>query len=386
MKILFAIPGFGALFGGPTNQVFHILNLLSEMQYELALITCDYKLDNFYIPRLNKKIKLEVLKNKFGSYRYLPDLREALNIYKDYDIIHLHSYWSYMNIVCHRFCLENRLPYILSAYYTTPIILRNYLTKSVFNMFWGNKIINDADYIIALSSDEEILYNKRGIDKKKIARIPVAVQTVSHIGKENIFRETLGLKQREKLILFLSRINKKKGLDWFIPVFSKVKDRVPGTKLAIVGSDDGYLACVKKVVEKLCLKKDVFLLGPVFGDEKWDIYSSADIFVLPSISDAVPAAALEASIAGLPLIITRTCGIPEVTTYNAGFEIDYGDSNALGNALIALLKDDTLRKKCGENAKRMVLDNFTWDKVIKMYEEIYEKAFVSKYLNRGNGY
>lgn len=376
IKILHVMSKFGASSGGPTNQVCHLSKLLSKNGYEVSILTTDYNIDDFYIKKLEGVADIKVAHSMLGRYMYCPELTKILDNYLDYDVFQLWGLRGYLNMVAYKFCKTRGIPYIIKTSDTLPVILRSHVKKKVFDLVVGNRMLKEAASLIAITQDEINQYLRKGVDINKIRLIPPSVHEVQ-TGSDFIkgrFRNEIGISQSDKVILFLGRVHKKKGIDWLLSVFEKNKRKWSNVKLVIVGPDDGFMKPLKALVLKKSLHEQVIFVGPIYGESKMSVYFDADIFVLPSMRDAVPGACLEAGMAGLPLVVTETCGIPEVTRYRAGFEVVYRNSQSLERALQMLLFNKELRCKMGDNAKRMVTANFTYERLLPKYEELYREA------------
>ena len=120
------------------------------------------------------------------------------------------------------------------------------------------------------------------------------------------------------------------------------------------------------------IRKNVVFTGFISEEEKWACYSLASLFILPSISEGLPTVLLEAASFGLPIIATNTNGIPDIVIHGkTGFLVDKWDYNQCVNFARYILTNEDLAKKIGENARKHVENNFSWDIITKKYEEIY---------------
>ena len=108
-------------------------------------------------------------------------------------------------------------------------------------------------------------------------------------------------------MLFLGRINWKKGLDRLIPAMA----HVPGTDLLIAGNDEeNYTPTLQALAERCGVAERVRFLGPVHGRDKWRLMATADVFALPSYSENFGIAALEAMACGVPVVVTPRWASP----------------------------------------------------------------------------
>ncbi len=120
-------------------------------------------------------------------------------------------------------------------------------------------------------------------------------------------------------------------------------------------------------------------LGNIKENALPDIYSNADVFVLPSIQEGQGIVLLEAQACGKPVVAFDIGGINEaVCNGETGLLVKRGDIDALADALTALLSDRSLRNRLGINGRKFVSENFTWDKCAAGMLNVYREALNSK--------
>ncbi|GAJ22860.1 unnamed protein product, partial [marine sediment metagenome] len=170
-----------------------------------------------------------------------------------------------------------------------------------------------------------------------------------------------GLGDDQRIILFLGRIHKIKGLDLLAKAFADLPKPLDNIKLVIVGPDDGYLSSLKKLVTDLGINDKVLFTGPLYGQEKLKAYVDADVYVLPSFYEIFGITVLEALACGTPVIVTNRCGIADAINGQAGLVVPY-DKEQLQHALLHLLGDDKMRSQFSEKGKSLVREKFNWEK------------------------
>ena len=173
--------------------------------------------------------------------------------------------------------------------------------------------------------------------------------------------------------MFLAALNPYKGPDVLLKAMPKIIKKVPDAKLVLVGSgrERGTLGMLSK---KLGIDEYVKFAGFVKEHLKPLYYKSADVFVLPSFTEAFPIVLLEASASGLPMVVsdleTFKCIIEE--GYN-GIVTKRGDEKNLADAVIYLLENKNIKERMGKNARNKVED-YSWARVAEETEKkVYEK-------------
>jgi glycosyltransferase involved in cell wall biosynthesis len=176
------------------------------------------------------------------------------------------------------------------------------------------------------------------------------------------------------LLLYLGRIHPKKGLVPLIEAWQDLAQRRNVTQrwvLAIAGWDDGgHLQALEAAIRAHSLERDILLPGPLYGEAKETALRHARAFILPSLSEGLPIAVLEAWSYGRPVFMTRACGLPEGFQNGAAFEIS-ADPCALADALADGLEDDRALSAAGARARELAARKFAWSRVAADMAEVY---------------
>ena len=190
-------------------------------------------------------------------------------------------------------------------------------------------------------------------------------------------RRELGLAAEARVVGLVARLDHwGKGHREFFAALAALPEGYPVEALIIGGGRRE--AEMRRLAAELGLAGRVHFLGP--RDDVPDLLSALDIFVLPSHSEGVSLALLEAMAAGLPVIATRVGGLPEVVTDGEnGLLIPPQDPEALATALERLLADPDLAQKLGENARKHVEANFSLERLGREINEIYGEFIEKKF-------
>ncbi len=191
-------------------------------------------------------------------------------------------------------------------------------------------------------------------------------------GMSDRFRSKWRITPNKNIILFLGRINFKKGLDLLVRAFSQISKGREDLHLVLAGPDDeGYGAKVRHwLVREGALSKTTFT-GIVAGSDKLDILAAAQLFVLPSYTENFGLAVVEAMAAGLPVVISNRVNIwHEIFEAHAGVVVNC-DAEELAGAMERLLLNPVDAKEMGERARRLVKERFTWERVAPLMIELY---------------
>lgn len=180
------------------------------------------------------------------------------------------------------------------------------------------------------------------------------------------FIAKLGLKPNDKVIITVSRLVEKNGIEDLIEAVDKLS-----IKLLIIGS--GPLEKkLKEQVTRRNLQEKVLFLGSVPYDELPKYYSLADVFVRPSLSEGLGSAFLEAMAAGVPIIGTAIGGIPDfLKDGETGLFCQPKNPQSIAEKIKLLLTDEDLRKKLITNGRKLIEEEYTWNIIASKMEKIF---------------
>ncbi len=212
---------------------------------------------------------------------------------------------------------------------------------------------------------------KLGLDRAPLYLVPNGLDPMpSEVGS---LPDALPAHLREHgqdFILFLSRINWKKGLDRLIPAMKWTT----GVHLVIAGNDeDGYRKQLDPLVQEHSLKERVHFIGPVEDQDKWSLLRKARLMALPSYSENFGNVVLEAMQAGCPVVVTKEVGLADSVAEVESGLVTSGEPQALGRAFMALLENPDLCEVMGERGQEAVRKRFAWEAVGAQVESIYRE-------------
>jgi poly(glycerol-phosphate) alpha-glucosyltransferase len=178
-------------------------------------------------------------------------------------------------------------------------------------------------------------------------------------------------------LLFLGRFHPKKGIDELLAAWEKWQREdtnfAGDWELLLTGwGEAGDIAKFKRKVHELGIDQTVKFTGPVFDQDKADLLNAAAAFILPSFSEGLPMAVLEAWAHGLPALITPQCNLHRGIVEGAAIPINPSvDSIREGLATMARLSR-TERRAMGLNGYRLVKSSYSWAIVATQMKEVYD--------------
>lgn len=295
------------------------------------------------------------------------------------DIVHVHVGSSPLELVAALIYARMKKKPLVATYHGDVIpSLRGFIYKGSVHVYNAivRKVLSYANVIISPSKYyiDESFFLKRYSNKIVVIPNGINIEDFDIPYSKEECRKKLGLSSDKNIILFLGVLHPKKGPDVLMKAMSLITSKIPNIELIIAG--DGIMKnYLKKLAKELEIDNHVRFEGFVEEDLKPLYYKSADIFVLPSTisTEVFPLTLLEASAAGLPLVVTdlNTLKCIAEEGNNALFTKKRDEKN-LAQTVIYLLKNEDIRKRMGRNARKKA-EGYSWEKVAEETEKIYRR-------------
>ncbi len=273
----------------------------------------------------------------------------------DYDVIHLHSLFSFPATMAARCAQRHRVPYVVRPLGTLNRwgMTRRRGLKQISLALLERNILRRAAWVHFSSEQErrEAEQIMPGMASRVIPN-PVSVP--------EIFNGERNYAGSPQVILSLSRIDAVKGLDILLRAYAGLRRKMPGLRLQIAGNGDAALtADLRKLARALSVEDGVEWSGHLQGGDKEAAYRKATVFVLASHSENFGLAAVEALARAVPVVVTRGVGVhEEIQKADAGVVATPGDSG-LEDALRRVLTDVALRTRIGRNGKELAAGKYS---------------------------
>ncbi|MDI6889644.1 MAG: glycosyltransferase [Thermodesulfovibrionales bacterium] len=422
MKLLCVIPSYWPAFqyGGPIASNHNLNKALVKKGIDVTVYTTNVGLGE-RVP-INKEVDVDGVKvTYFGFMKFfefmgttgwqfsLPMTRALRKNIKNFDLVCVISVWNYPVTVASHYSRKYKKPYIISPRgllypYTTG---KKSWKKLPYYYLVAKRDLKGAAAIHYTTDDEaEKCHLFLGLKNQAIV-IPngIDLSKFNDLPPKETFKERYPYLKDKKVILFLSRINWKKGLDILAKAFGMLAKERDDVHLLIVGNDEGgysekvkgwvkeygmnYVDCGLKgnpaeVVKgtlhrggRLGIKegiKDVHVTftGMLTGQDKLKAYVGSDLFVLPSYSENFGMAAVEAMACGVPVVISNKVGIyKEIQENKAGIVVDT-NAESLYKGIKSVLDNENLARELSTNGKKLVENYYDIDKVADRMMEVYE--------------
>ena len=388
MNILHVVPSFAPCFthGGVVNASYQIAKKQVEKGHNVTVYTTDncnerLKFENNYNVDV-EGIKVFYFKNLSNSFKNKLTIDTPITLInylkktmRNFDIIHIHEHRHSLAVATHRYAKKNNIPYILQAHGSVLPFFQKEGLKEIFDKLWGFDILHDASRVFALTEIEKEQYLKMSVLESKIEIVPLGINLDEYddLPLKGNFKSKHEINKNDKVILFLGRIHKIKGLDLLIESFRQINNE--NVKLVIAGGDSGFKGEIEKLIGNYDLTDKVIFPGVLTGRDKIEALIDCDVFVMPSRYESFTTSGLEAMACSKPLILTKNNHIHTWVNDNTGLVCEF-DPNDLRNCLEKLLNDEDLCKKFGKTGRNLIESKYNWDKVLDQIEEIYRKCIV----------
>lgn len=376
LKLLHVIPYLNPKMGGPVEVIKNMVNELADLGYQVEVISTNY-LEEGIIEK-DLKAEVRIFKNWMQKFNFFVSpsminwLKSNVN---SYDVIHLHDFRTFQNIIVHMFAKKFDIPYVLSPHGTLPHNRKFKIIKWIYDVLWGNNILKDSNHLFAVSPTEVDQMVELGIHGEKISLIynGINVDEFKDLPEKGEFKKKLGIEDSAKIILGVGRLHEIKGFDVVIKSFKHVFDRTGSVYLVIVGPDEGELDKLQALVENLGLQNVVFFPGGKYGVEKIEAYNDAAVFVHQSWYDIFGLVMFEALMCNTPLVVSNSTGAGKIiSSIGAGYVNEYGNEKELAKLILLALDNEKKNIEMIGLGKDFIKKRLDWANIAMVVRDVYE--------------
>jgi len=381
MKLLTVIPGIGASYGGPSKSVTELVEALAHQGIEVDMVTTNADTNRQLEVTLQTWIPQGSYRIQYFPYWHVHDYKISPSLTRwliknvaNYDIVMTHANFSYISSVANWICRSQKVPYVMNPHgMLEPWALSYKAWKKRFYYTWFEQpALQNASAIRVLASREIDNVKQLHIDTPlMLAPNGIHCEDFETLPNPQIFLQAFPKTQQKSLILFMGRIDPKKGLDLLAKAFAQVHAVFPQTHLVVAGPDNTrFLSTVQGYFKEAGCLDSVTFTGILTGELKFAAFAAADVYIAPSYSEGFSMSVLEGMASSLPCVITTACNFPEATAANAAIVVEI-DSEAIANALLRCLNHPDEAKAMGDRARQFILENYTWDKIAVQMKQVY---------------
>lgn len=382
MKVLCVVPSYWPAFehGGPIFSVHNWNKALVNQGAKVDVFTTNHLIEDQIKP-IEKTVKDRVNIKYFGylktierfnlgSWQFSYELTKELqkNIQR-YDIVYMPAVWNYPSAITSYYARQNNVPYVIApkgVLYPHTFKKEGLKKKIYYQLISKRDLINASAIMYSNEHEKSEVENFLGIQTKSIL-VPNILdfnEIESYKIKQKTLKERYPEIKNKKVILFLSRLCRKKGLDILAESYGKLLAEKENIHLLIVGPDsEGIIDKVKNWFAQANALDSVTFTGMLKGKKKYEAYFGSDIFVLPSYSENFGMVVAEAMASKLPVVITNQVGIHNVVKEMGAGRVTEPRADQIKDSLHWMLEHKDQSKQMGRCGRKLVKEKFSPEKV-----------------------
>lgn len=375
MKVLHTISGIWINTGGPAESVPLLCSSLVENKNEVTIATLKGNLSLEAIECKKKGVNLRLY-----SHVKSCSLSIGLAIFRlsfRMNLIHNHGLWQPTNWFAGLIAKYTQKPLVVSPRGCLEPLRLNHSRwkKKITSFLIDDHYLKYSSCIHVCSELEYQSVRLYGL-KNPVAIIPNAVRYSPSDDEKLYYRNNFFLRypnlENKKILLFLSRLSWEKGLPFLAETLEAVSDKFSDWHLLISGSGiESYEVEIKSIFNKKNLANQVSWTGHVSGNEKLEVLSAANLFILPTHSENFGIAVAEALSFGIPVITTHGAPWGDLLKYKCGWWVRLEKNNLVIALLEALQLSDKQLAIMGENGRKLIASKYTWEKAGGAMSEVY---------------
>jgi glycosyltransferase involved in cell wall biosynthesis len=368
-------------FGGPPKRLHALAKALIGRSHEVRVVTFDSRK-----PARRDVAAFDGVTVQYvswlgrGTYQIPSRMRELAREVRAAEVVHCYGLYNFLCPLAANLSFRAGVPFALEPMGMFVPRERSLFSKRIYNATLTKWMAGRASAIVAtseleanelreLASTTGLVIRHNGIDLNEFENLPEGEMT----------RERWQVAPDDTLLVYFGRISSKKNLHDLVSAFTKAD--VPHSKLVIAGpvSESHYNRQLVDQIQASSRCKDIRLEGPLYGEELKAAFSAADLFVLPSLNENFGNAAGEAVAAGVPVLLSETCGIAPLIHKRAGLAVPLGvDNLAAGLRRIA----DPEQRKALVAQREDVKRDLSWDEPVAQTERLYEEIISGRNVRR----
>ena len=375
MKVLHVIPSIALSDGGPSVMVEMIARGLAQTGIEVQVATTT---DGCEESVVRDGVMYRSFHRQSTFYKFSWPLSRwlARNV-GNYQIVHIHALFSHAAVAAAYWAKRRGVPYIVRPLGTLNhwgMENRRPWLKWLSYRLIEHRVLENAALVHYTSEQEREEAARLGA-RTRSAVIPNPVREPGAPASAGKFRARHPELKGRQIILFLSRFDRKKGLDLLLPAFASVRKQFSAAVLVLAGDGDRQLVeALRLRAHQLGIAEDIYWPGFLQGEEKAAALADADVFVLPSYSENFGIAVTEAMAAGCPVVVTDQVAIhTDIATANAGIVVKC-DAGELAVAICRVLADRPAADLMGSNGKCLTQTQYSLNAVTTKLVAAYNAA------------
>ena len=379
------IPSLSRVHGGPSNAIWSIARSIAPLGATVTVVSTDNdgpgrRLSLDSRASLSTSVQgVDVVFRGQTSEFYTASLPGLLWLVKNithFDVIHVHALFSFMPVVAAWLARLRGVPYVIRPLGTLGaygLSARRHWLKKLSLLLCERPLLRGAAAVHCTSEAEQIEVLAVCPTAKTVV-IPLSVPPFEPAAEAAV-KELLGARHGGPVVLFLSRLDRKKNVEVLLEAFALLAPHHADATLLIAGDGDpDYVTSLKSKADALGLSAQVIWAGRLDGVAKAAAFTAATVFALPSHSENFGIAAAEALAAGVPCVLSPGVAIAaKVGEAGAGLVADM-TPRATADALAVYLDSADVRSAASAAAKRLALLEYSseamGDRLMSLYQQV----------------
>jgi glycosyltransferase involved in cell wall biosynthesis len=375
MRLLFVTPYYfpELKFGGPPKRIHALSRGLTKLGHEVRVVTFNSENQRANEERSFNGVAVQYLPWVGKSLRQIPLGLSTLQAEVERaEVVHCYGLYNLLCPAAAHFARRRARPYFLEPMGMYVPRVASVGWKKLYHALFTNRMARNAQAVIATSPLEQdeltglgdrvrLVVRRNGVDLEDFENLPPASE----------MRGRWGAAESDRVILYLGRLNAKKNLEELIGAFRAA--RLDDAVLVIAGPAEqpSYFSRLQQLIDSGDANPRIILDGAFYGRDHRAALAAADLFVLPSLNENFGNAAAEAIAAGVPVLLTETCGVAPLIHGRGGLAIPLGHE-ALVQGLKTMLHPQSRAELTAQmsDSKRAL----SWDEPIRQTEALYQTA------------
>lgn len=381
LRILHVISSVSPEKGGPSKTAVELSRTLAKRGHHVELFTTTLGAVKDLDPLLSAAkpaIPTVFPVRTPAAWGFSPELASALSRrIQEFDVVHIHSVYMFHTAVAARLCQHYGIPYIIRPHGTLDPFLRSRgrLKKWLYTTAIEKHHLDRAAAIHYTSEEEmRTAHQDMGIRAPGIV-VGLGVHPDDYLSLPDpeVFKSRFPETRGKKILLFLSRLNFKKGIDVLVDAMAELSSD-PNLHLVLAGpDDDGYGREIRGWLRARDIESRVTFTGMLVGSLKLAAYSAATLSVLPSYTESFGFAAVEALAAGVPLVVSDQVHLAPVFDANDAAIVTECTATSVAAGMRRVIEEPGLASRLRANGQALVAREFTWDRVVEILVPRYRQ-------------
>ncbi|MEM7359211.1 MAG: glycosyltransferase [Pseudomonadota bacterium] len=385
LRVLHIIPSVAACRGGPSKAIIEMVAALTQAGVKAEIAATNDNGDQLLDVPLEQPYMYQGVPIRFfhrwspgvaalREFQYSAGFRHWLRDHIDnYDLIHVHAVFSFTSSYAMYLARKRGVPYVVR-----PIgqlehwaLQQGGLKKRLYMTLVERRNLEGAA-AIHFTAASELQQARESINTENAQVIPLGITPPALLeNAQQIIRTQFDLAADQPLLVYLSRLHPKKGLELLLQAVAQLE---PPCSLLIAGNGDAeYVASLKREVRSLGLEQQVQFIGFVQGEQRDQLLQGADLFALTSYSENFGIAVLEALAAGTPCLVTEGVALAsEIREQRLGY-VAASDVDAIKSALQRALNEIDEHPAWRKEIRQTIRDRYHWPAIAGQLATLYEE-------------